>query len=68
MRVCVCVRKLVEAELTMTMKIKVLSLDEQTPKICCRYVRTVVGPRKTQNEPVGPKNRVQLKFLINQNS
>ena len=49
----------------MTMKIKFVSLDEQTPKICCRYAK---DPSRTQNEPVGPKNRVQLKFLINQNS
>ena len=28
--------------------------------------RTLVGPSRAKNEPVGPKNRVQLKFLINQ--
>ena len=33
------VRKLVVAELAMTMKMKVVSLDEQTPKICCRYAK-----------------------------
>ena len=35
-RMCVRVRKLVEAELTMTMKMKVVSVDYQTSKICFR--------------------------------
>ena len=30
--------------------------------------RTLVGPSRAQNEPVRPKNRFHLKFLINQNS
>ena len=64
---CVGVRKLVDVELAMTMKMKVVSLDEQTPKNIVDMSRAIVGPSRTQNEPVGPKNRVQLKFLINQN-
>ena len=30
--------------------------------------RTLVGPSRAQNEPVRPKNRFHLKFLINKNS
>ena len=67
MRASVRVRKLVEVKLVMTMKMKVVSLDEKTPKICC-MPRTIEGPSRAKNEPVGPKNRVQLKFFINQNS
>ena len=37
----------------------------------CKSIPTnfedIVGPSRAKNEPVGPKNRVQLKFLINQN-
>ena len=44
-RMCVRVRKLVDAELAMTMKMKVVSLDEKTPKICCRYAK---DPSRTQ--------------------
>ena len=45
---------------------KVVILDKQTPKYVVDIPRTLVGPSRTKNEPVGPKNRVQLKFLINQ--
>ena len=61
------VRKLEEAELNMTMKMKVVSLEGQTPKYIVDMPKTLVGPSKAQKEPVGPYNRVQLKFLITQN-
>ena len=51
MRTSVGNRKLVEDELTMTMKMKIVSLDEFTPKICFRYD----WDPKAQIEPIGPK-------------
>ena len=44
-RTCVGVRKLVEAESAMTMKTKVVSLDEETPKIGHKYAK---DPSRTQ--------------------
>ena len=48
-------RKFVEAELTMTMKMKVVTLDEETPEDSFYTLGTQVETSRTQNGPVGSK-------------
>ena len=59
----VCVRKLLLAELTMTMKIKVINPDENIPKNFLDICGAKVGPSRTQNGSVRPKFRAEIRIL-----
>ena len=50
-------RKLVEAELTKTMKIKIISIDKNIPKHIYDIIGTQVGHGRTQNGSVESKIR-----------
>ena len=59
----VYVRKLAEAELIITMKMKIINLDENTQKNIFDISGAYVGPSWTQNDSVGSKIRAQLRIL-----
>ena len=47
----------------MPMNIAVVAQNQQTPKICLRYdgAKYVVGPTRTQIEPIGQKKKITVK-------